>query len=294
MQAKRVTFPSKITPYLLLLPQVAVTLVFFVWPAGEALVSSLFAQDAFGLGSTFVGLSNFAALLRDPAYLEAVGVSFLFAFCVTALAMGLGLAFAAAADALGKAAGLYQVLLVWPYAVAPAVAGVLWLFMFDPSVGMIARGLRSFGISWNHVLDGGQALTLVILAAAWKQVSYNFLFFYAGLRAIPKAAMEAAALDGAGPFQRFRHIVLPLIAPTTFFLLVVNLTYAFFDTFGIIHATTGGGPGRATTILVYKVFRDGFEGLDLGGSSAQSVVLLVIVVALTALQFRHIERRVSY
>lgn len=294
MQAKRVTFPGTITPYLLLLPQVAVTLVFFVWPAGEALVSSLFAQDAFGLGSSFVGLANFAALLRDPAYLEAVGVSFLFAFCVTALAMGLGLLFAAAADALGKAAGLYQVLLVWPYAVAPAVAGVLWLFMFDPSVGMVARALRTMGIGWNHTLDGGQALTLVILAAAWKQVSYNFLFFYAGLRAIPQGALEAAALDGAGPFQRFRHIVLPLLAPTTFFLLVVNLTYAFFDTFGIIHATTGGGPGRATTILVYKVFRDGFEGLDLGGSSAQSVVLLVIVVALTAVQFRHIERKVTY
>lgn len=294
MQAKRVTFPGRVLPYLLLLPQVAVTLVFFVWPAGEALVSSLFAQDAFGLGSTFVGLAHFAALARDPAYLEAVGVSFLFAFAVTALAMGLGLLFAAAADALGKAAGVYQLLLVWPYAVAPAVAGILWLFLFDPSVGMIARALRAFGISWNHFLDGGQALTLVILAAAWKQVSYNFLFFYAGLKSIPQGALEAAAMDGAGPWQRFRHIVFPLLAPTSFFLLVVNLTYAFFDAFGIIHATTSGGPGRATTILVYKVFRDGFEGLDLGGSSAQSVVLLVIVVALTAVQFRHIERKVTY
>ncbi|MFG1300231.1 sn-glycerol-3-phosphate ABC transporter permease UgpA [Xanthobacter sp. V3C-3] len=294
MQAKRVTFPGKVLPYLLLLPQVAVTLVFFVWPAGEALVSSLFAQDAFGLGSTFVGLANFEALARDPAYLEAVGVSFFFAFAVTALAMGLGLLFAAAADALGKAAGLYQLLLVWPYAVAPAVAGILWLFLFDPSVGMVARALRIFGITWNHFLDGGQALTLVILAAAWKQVSYNFLFFYAGLKAIPQGALEAAAIDGAGPWQRFRHIVFPLLAPTSFFLLVVNLTYAFFDAFGIIHATTSGGPGRATTILVYKVFRDGFEGLDLGGSSAQSVVLLVIVVALTAVQFRHIERKVTY
>ncbi|MFS8038003.1 sn-glycerol-3-phosphate ABC transporter permease UgpA [Xanthobacter sp. AM11] len=294
MQAKRVTFPRGPMPYLLLAPQVLVTLVFFVWPAGEALVSSLYAQDAFGLSQTFVGLGNFAALFGDPAYLEAVGVSFLFAFCVTALAMGLGLGLAAAADALGKASGLYQVLLVWPYAVAPAVAGILWLFLFDPSVGAAARALRAFGISWNHFLDGGQALLLVILAAAWKQVSYNFLFFYAGLRAIPAGSMEAAALDGAGPWLRFRHIVLPLIAPTTFFLLVVNLTYAFFDTFGIIHATTGGGPGRATTILVYKVFRDGFEGLDLGGSAAQSVVLLAIVIVLTAVQFRHIERRVSY
>lgn len=294
MQAKRVTFPGKVLPYLLLLPQVAVTLVFFLWPAGEALVSSLFTQDAFGLGSTFVGLANFETLARDPAYLEAVGVSFVFAFAVTALAMGLGLLFAAAADALGKAAGVYQLLLVWPYAVAPAVAGILWLFLFDPSVGMVARALRALGINWNHFLDGGQALALVILAAAWKQVSYNFLFFYAGLKSIPQGALEAAAMDGAGAWQRFRHIVFPLLAPTSFFLLVVNLTYAFFDAFGIIHATTSGGPGRATTILVYKVFRDGFEGLDLGGSSAQSVVLLVIVVALTAVQFRHIERKVTY
>ncbi|MEP9353119.1 sn-glycerol-3-phosphate ABC transporter permease UgpA [Xanthobacter sp. KR7-65] len=294
MQAKRVTFPGRLVPYLLLAPQVGVTLVFFLWPAGRALLSSLYAQDAFGLSETFVGLANFAALFRDPAYLEAVGVSFVFAACVTFLAMGLGLVFAAAADAVGKASGLYQLLLVWPYAVAPAVAGVLWLFMFDPSMGIVARALKAAGIPWNHFLDGGQALALVIVAAAWKQVSYNFLFFYAGLRSIPTGAIEAAALDGAGPLQRFRHIVLPLLAPTTFFLLVVNLTYAFFDTFGIIHATTGGGPGRATTILVYKVFRDGFEGLDLGGSAAQSVVLLAIVVALTALQFRHIERRVNY
>lgn len=294
MQAKRVIFQGRLTPYLLLLPQVAVTLVFFVWPAGEAMVSSLYAQDAFGLGSTFVGVSNYAALLRDPAYLEAIRVSFLFAALVTFLAMGLGLAFAAAADAVGRASGLYQLLLVWPYAVAPAVAGILWMFMFDPSVGVVARGLRAAGVPWNHFLDGGQAFAMVVLAAAWKQVSYNFLFFYAGLRAIPAGAMEAAALDGAGPWQRFRYIVLPLIAPTSFFLLVVNLTYAFFDAFGIIHATTGGGPGRATTILVYKVFRDGFEGLDIGGSSAQSVILLGIVIALTALQFRHIERKVAY
>lgn len=294
MQAKRVVFPGRLVPYLLLAPQVGVTLVFFVWPAVRALVSSLYAQDAFGFSETFVGLANFAALFRDPAYLEAVGVSFVFAFCVTALAMGFGLLFAVAADAVGKASGLYQLLLVWPYAVAPAVAGVLWLFMFDPSLGVLARALKAAGIPWNHFLDGGQALLLVILAAAWKQVSYNFLFFYAGLRSIPAGALEAAALDGAGPWQRFRFIVFPLLAPTTFFLLVVNLTYAFFETFGIIHATTGGGPGRATTILVYKVFRDGFEGLDLGGSAAQSVVLLVIVAALTALQFRHIERRVNY
>jgi sn-glycerol 3-phosphate transport system permease protein len=294
MEAKRVTFRGSALPYLLLAPQLAVTLVFFLWPAAQALYGSLFAEDPFGLSRTFVGLGNFAALLADPAYLNAVLVTLVFSASVTALSMGLGLALAAAADALGKSGGAYGALLVWPYAVAPAVAGILWLFMFDPSVGTIARALKAIGLSWNHALDGEQALLMVILAASWKQVSYNFLFFYAGLKAIPPGIMEAAALDGAGRRARFRFVVLPLIAPTSFFLLVVNLAYAFFDTFGIIHATTGGGPGQATTILVYKVFRDGFEALALGASSAQSVVLLAIVVALTALQFRHIERRVAY
>lgn len=294
MQAKRVTFRGSTLPYLLLAPQLAVTLIFFLWPAGQALYGSLFAEDPFGLSSTFVGLGNFAALFADPAYLNAVLVTLVFSASVTILSMGVGLALAAAADALGTRGGAYGALLVWPYAVAPAVAGILWLFMFDPSVGTIARALRAVGISWNHFLDGEQALVMVILAASWKQVSYNFLFFFAGLKAIPPGVMEAAALDGAGRRERFRFVVLPLLAPTSFFLLVVNLTYAFFDTFGVIHATTGGGPGQATTILVYKVFRDGFEALALGASSAQSVVLLAIVVALTALQFRHIERKVAY
>lgn len=294
MQAKRVTFPASATPYLLLAPQLAVTAVFFLWPAAQALYSSLFAEDPFGLSRTFVGLANFEALLADPSYLNAVLVTLVFSASVTGLAMGLGLALAAAADALGKRGAAYGALLVWPYAVAPAVAGILWLFMFDPTVGTVARALKAVGISWNHFLDGEQALLMVILAASWKQVSYNFLFFYAGLKAIPPGVMEAAALDGAGRLARFRFVVLPLLAPTSFFLLVVNLIYAFFDTFGVIHATTGGGPGQATTILVYKVFRDGFEALALGSSAAQSVVLLAIVVVLTAFQFRHIERKVAY
>ncbi|MFG1464293.1 sn-glycerol-3-phosphate ABC transporter permease UgpA [Xanthobacter sp. DSM 24535] len=294
MQAKRVTFPKSPMPYLLLAPQLAVTFVFFVWPAGQALLSSLFTEDAFGLSRRFVGLANFATLFRDPAYLNAFHVTAVFSASVTVLAMGIALVLALAADLIGKRASPYRVLLVWPYAVAPAVAGILWWFMFDPSIGFLARALDAVGIDWNHRLNGEQALAMVILAAAWKQVSYNFLFFLAGLQAIPASLMEAAALDGAGPVRRFRFVVWPLLAPTTFFLLVVNLTYAFFDTFGIIHATTGGGPGQATTILVYKVFRDGFGGLDLGGSAAQSVVLLAIVVILTAVQFRYIERRVQY
>ncbi|WP_029003571.1 sn-glycerol-3-phosphate ABC transporter permease UgpA [Azorhizobium doebereinerae] len=294
MQAKRVTFPNKVLPYLLLAPQLAVTAVFFLWPAGEALLGALYAEDAFGLSRQFVGLENFAALARDPAYLEAVGVTFLFSGAVAGLSLALGLLLALAAEKAGRLAGLYRTLLIWPYAVAPAVAAILFWFMFDPNVGVAARALRGLGVTWNHFLDGRQALLLVVLAAAWKQVSYNLLFFYAGLRAIPRPLIEAAALDGAGPVRRFTAIVFPLLAPTTVFLVVVNVTYAFFDTFGIIHATTGGGPGRATTTLVYKVFKDGFEGLDLGSSSAQSVVLLAIVAALTVLQFRHIERKVQY
>lgn len=294
MQAKRVTFPNRLLPYLLLAPQLAVTFIFFIWPALEALTGSVFTEDAFGLSKQFVGLENFAALFRDSAYLEAVGVTFLFSGAVATLSLGLGLLLALAAEKAGKLAGLYRTLLIWPYAVAPAVAAVMFWFMFDPSVGIAARGLKALGITWNHFLDGRQALLLVILAATWKQVSYNLLFFYAGLRAIPRPLIEAAAIDGAGPFRRFTTIVFPLLAPTTFFLLVVNVTYAFFDTFGVIHATTGGGTGRATTTLVYKVFKDGFEGLDLGASSAQSVVLLAIVAGLTVIQFRHIERKVHY
>lgn len=293
---KHTVFRGHELPWLLLAPQLAITLVFFLWPASQALWQALFVEDAFGLGRRYVGMENLAALLHDDQYRNALRVTAVFSLAVTALALGAALLLAAMADHVGHGAIVlaYRTLLIWPYAVAPAIAGMLWLFMFNPSVGIVAWLLGRAGYAWNHQLNGGQAMLLVVLAAAWKQVSYNFLFLLAGMQAVPKALVEAAAIDGAGPVRRFRTIVLPLISPTLFFLLVVNVVYAFFDTFGVIHAVTSGGPGQATTTLVYKVFSDGFVGLDLGGSAAQSVVLMVIVVALTAVQFRYVERRVQY
>ena len=293
---KRTVFRGHGLPWLLLAPQLAITLVFFLWPASQALWQALFVEDAFGLGRRYVGMENLAALLHDDQYRNALRVTAVFSLGVTALALGMALLLAGMADHVGRGAIVlaYRTLLIWPYAVAPAIAGMLWLFMFNPSVGIVAWLLGQAGYSWNHQLNGGQALLLVVLAAAWKQVSYNFLFLLAGMQSVPKALVEAAAIDGAGPVRRFRTIILPLISPTLFFLLVVNVVYAFFDTFGVIHAVTAGGPGQATTTLVYKVFSDGFVGLDLGGSAAQSVVLMVIVVALTAVQFRYVEHRVQY
>lgn len=287
-------FRERWLPYLLLAPQLAVTLVFFLWPAAQALLQSMQREDAFGLTREFVGLANFQALLADPAYLNALQVTALFCTAVTVLALGTGLLLAVMADAVLRGAMAYRTLLVWPYAVAPAVAAALWVFLFNPTVGILAYGLRRQGFDWNFLLNGNQALLLVILAAAWKQVSYNFLFFLAGLQAIPRSLIEAAAIDGAGPWRRFRTVKLPLLSPTTFFLLIVNLVYAFFDTFGVIDAITAGGPVQATTTLVYKVFKDGVLQLDLGASAAQSVVLMAIVTALTVLQFRFVERRVHY
>jgi sn-glycerol 3-phosphate transport system permease protein len=271
-----------------------ITLVFFIWPAGQMLVQSVLLQDAFGLSTQFVWFENFSRLFADPYYLQAFRVTVIFSTATAGLSLGVALLFAVMADRVLRGARSYKMLLMAPYAIAPVVAGVLWLFMFNPTVGIIAYLLRGLGYTWNHQLNGGQALVLVILAAAWKQISYNFLFFLAGLQAIPKAVIEAAAIDGAGPGRRFWRIVFPLLSPTTFFLLVVNLVYAFFDTFGIIHAVTGGGPAKATETLVYKVFNDGFIGLDFGGSAAQSVILMAIVIALTVIQFRYIERRVVY
>jgi sn-glycerol 3-phosphate transport system permease protein len=293
---KRTVFRGHGLPWLLLAPQLAITLVFFLWPASQALWQALFVEDAFGLGRQYVGMENLAALLHDDQYRNSLRVTAVFSLGVTALALGMALLLAGMADHVGRGAIVlaYRTLLIWPYAVAPAIAGMLWLFMFNPSVGIVAWLLSQAGYSWNHQLNGGQAMLLVILAAAWKQVSYNFLFLWAGMQSVPTALVEAAAIDGAGPVRRFRTIVLPLISPTLFFLLVVNVVYAFFDTFGVIHAVTSGGPGQATTTLVYKVFSDGFVGLDLGGSAAQSVVLMVIVVALTAVQFRYVEHRVQY
>jgi sn-glycerol 3-phosphate transport system permease protein len=294
MQAKRVTFRSRWLPYLLIAPQLIVTAVFFLWPAGEALYESVLREDAFGLSTQFVGFANFVALYHDPSYLASFGVTLVFSASTAALAMGFALLFSAMADYVIRGASGYKTMLIMPYAVAPAIAGVLWWFLFNPSIGVIAYALHQLGYSWNHLVNGGQALTLIIIAAAWKQVSYNFIFFLAGMQAIPRSLIEAAAIDGSGPVKRFRTIVFPLLAPTSFFLLVVNIVYAFFETFGVIHNVTQGGPAQATQILVYKVWYDGVVGLDLGGSAAQSVILMAIVIALTAVQFRFIERRVHY
>ena len=291
---KRVIFQNKGLPYLLLLPQLVITALFFLWPAGQAIYQSAFIPDPFGLKSQFVGLGNFEFLLGDRYYLESFRTTAVFSLLVAAVSMGLALLMAVLADRVIKAAMVYRTLLIWPYAVAPAIAGVLWLFLFNPSIGFVAYYLKQMGYDWNHVLNGDEAMALVVVAASWKQISYNFLFFLAGLQGIPRSLLEAAAIDGAGAWRRFWTIVFPLLSPTTFFLLVVNLVYAFFDTFGIIHTVTAGGPERSTMILVYKVFADGFVGQDLGSSAAQSVILLLVVGLLTVVQFRFIERRVHY
>ncbi|HMR32531.1 MAG TPA: sn-glycerol-3-phosphate ABC transporter permease UgpA [Geminicoccus sp.] len=291
---KRVVFRGRGLPYLLLAPQLAITLVFFIWPAAQALRQSTQREDAFGLATEFVGFANFSALLADPAYLNSLQVTAVFCISVTVLALGVSLLLAAMADRIIRGSGTYRTLLIWPYAVAPAVAAALWMFLFNPTVGIVSYLLRALGYDWNYLLNGGQAMFLVVIAAAWKQISYNFLFFLAGLQAIPRSLIEAAAIDGAGPARRFWTIAFPLLSPTTFFLLVVNIVYAFFDTFGIIDAITSGGPVQATNILVYKVFKDGVLNLDLGSSAAQSVILMLIVTTLTVVQFRFIERRVHY
>ena len=291
---KRVLFKDPVLPYLLLAPQIVITLVFFIWPAFQALKQSLLLEDAFGLSTEFVWFENFQALFDDPLYLESLWITAGFSLAVAAVALSGALYLAVQADRVIKGALAYRTMLIWPYAIAPAVAGVLWLLLFNPTLGVLPYLMRGVGLDWNHHVNGGQAMTLVVIAAAWKQLPYNFLFFLAGMQAIPKSLIEAAAIDGAGPARRFWTVVFPLLTPTTFFLLVLNVVYAFFDTFGIIHAVTEGGPAGATNILVYKVFNDGFIGLDLGGSAAQSVVLMAIVIALTVIQFRYIERRVHY
>lgn len=291
---RRTVFPHKLLPWLLLAPQLAVTLIFFYWPAAQAFRQSTLREDPFGLSSKFVGLANFRKVLSDPAYLNAAKVTVIFSALVAFFAMAIALFLAVQAEKIVRGKGLYRTLMIWPYAVAPAIAGMLWLFMFNPSFGTLAWPLRQIGISWNPLLNSGDAMTLVVAAATWKQISYNFLFFVAGLQAIPRPLLEAASIDGASRRRAFWTIVFPLLAPTTFFLLVVNTVYALFDTFGIIHAVTGGGPGRSTETLVYKVYNDGFVNLIMGDSAAQSVILMVIVIALTAFQFRFIERRVHY
>ena len=291
---KRVHFPSSPLPYLLVAPQIAITLVFFIWPASQALYQSFLVEDAFGLSTEFVWFENFELLIEDELYLDSFGRTIFFSAAVAFLSMSIALVLAGFADRIIRGAMFYRTMLIWPYAVAPALAGALWVFMFNPTLGIVSYGLEFFGVEWNHYLNGGQAMALVIFAAAWKQIAYNFLFYLAAMQSIPRSVIEAAAIDGAGPVRRFATIIFPLIAPTTFFLLVVNAVYAFFETFAIIHAVTQGGPANATTILVYKVFNDGFVGLDLGGSAAQSVILMILVIGMTVVQFRYIDRRVSY
>lgn len=291
---KRVIFKHKFLPYLLVAPQIIITLIFFIWPASQALYQSVLQEDPFGLSSTFIWLDNFAYIFTDEIYLNSLYVTTIFSFSVAIVAMTVALFLAVLADRAIRGATTYKTLIIWPYAVAPVVAAVLWYFLFNPTVGMIAFYLKAFGINWNHTLNGKQALLLVIITAAWRQIAYNFLFFLAGLQAIPKPFIEAAAIDGASPAKRFWTIAFPLLSPTAFFLIVVNIVYAFFDTFGIIHAITEGGPNDATNIMVYKVYHDGFLGLDLGGSAAQSVILMIVVISLTVIQFKYIERKVHY
>jgi sn-glycerol 3-phosphate transport system permease protein len=291
---KRVTFKGIWLPLLLVAPQIVITAVFFFYPAGQAIRQSLYIPDPFGLSMQWVGLGNFEYLLNDRFYRASFATTAIFSILVTVVSMGVALYLAVLADRLIKGSGTYRTLLIWPYAVAPAVAGVLWLFMFNTRVGVVAWYLGQLGYDWNHVLNEGEAMGLVVVASAWGRISYNFLFFLAGLQAIPRSVIEAAAIDGAHFWTRFRTIVFPLLSPTTFFLLVVNIIYAFFETFGVIHTITSGGPQQATTILVYKVYSDGFVGQDLGSSAAQSVILLLIVSVLTVVQFKYIERRVHY
>jgi len=291
---KRVRFKSAWLPWALIAPQMVIVLVFFFWPAGQAIYQSFLREDAFGTSTEFVGIDNFVELFNDASYLASFKTTLIFSVLVAVLGLVISLMLAVMADRVIKGATGYKTLLIWPYAVAPAVAGVLWLFMFAPSIGVVAWALRRVGFDWNHLLNGTHAMALIVMAAVWKQISYNFLFFLAGLQSVPKSLIEAAAIDGAGPWRRFWTVQFPLLSPTTFFLLVMNVIYAFFDTFGIVDAATHGGPGKDTAILVYKVYFDAFKGLDLGGSAAQSVVLMVIVIALTVFQFRYVEKKVNY
>ncbi|WP_412553463.1 sn-glycerol-3-phosphate ABC transporter permease UgpA [Shimia sp. MIT1388] len=291
---KRVHFPTSVLPYLLVAPQIIITLIFFIWPASQAVYQSFLIEDAFGLSTEFVWFENFQILFEDKLYLETFWRTIIFSAAVAVLSMGSALILAAFADRVVRGATTYRTLMIWPYAVAPVLAGALWVFMFNPTLGIFPYILEFIGIDWNHYLNGTHAMLLVIFAAAWKQIAYNFLFYLAAMQSIPRSLIEAAAIDGAGPVRRFWDHIFPLISPTTFFLLVINAVYAFFDTFGIIHAVTQGGPANSTTILVYKVFNDGFVGLDLGGSAAQSVILMILVIAMTVVQFRYVERKVEY
>jgi sn-glycerol 3-phosphate transport system permease protein len=292
--SSRPVFRARLLPYLLMAPQLIITAIFFLWPAGEALWYSLQSIDPFGISSTFVGLENFSRLFSDPYYLDSFWTTIVFSLLVTVLGMLFSLLLAALVDYVVRLQKLYQTLLLLPYAVAPVVAAVLWMFLFNSGLGLLSHLLNQMGYNWNYAQNSGQAMFLIVLASIWQQMSYNFLFFFAALQSIPKSLTEAAAIDGAGPVRRFFHLSLPLITPVSFFLLVVNLVYAFFDTFPVIDAATGGGPVQSTTTLIYKIYREGFTGLDLSSSAAQSVVLMLLVIGLTILQFRFVERKVQY
>ena len=291
---RNVIFRNPVLPYLLLIPQLAITVVFFFLPGFQAVLMSFQQQDAFGISVVYVGLENFRQVMSNPDYLASVWRTLYFSFSVTLLSMVPALALAVAADRVLRSQTVYNTALMVPYAIAPVVAGILWLFMFNPSIGVLSYVLKQAGVNWNPILNGDHAMSLVILASAWKQIAYNFLFFLAGLQAIPKSLLEAAAIDGASRSRSFWTIVFPLLSPTTFFLLVVGLVYAFFDTFGVIHAMTGGGPAKATETLVYRVYYDGVIALDLGSSAAQSVLLMLMVIGMTMVQFRFVERKVHY
>ena len=292
---KRSFFTSKFLPYFLILPQVLVTVTFFYWPALQGLAQSFMRSDPFGQRNTFIWLDNFIALFTDPLYLKSIGTTLVFSTCVAAVSISIGLFIATMANRALKAKALIRTMLIWPYAVAPAISGILWLFLLHPSYGVVAIAIKRWlGIDWNPVLDGNDAMFMVVMASAWKEISYNFVFFIAGMQAIPGSLIEAAAMDGASPFRRFWKITLPLLSPTLFFLTVMNIIYSFFETFGVIHMMTQGGPGGATNILVYKVYQDGFIGLDLGSSAAQSIVLMSLIIVITVFQFKYVERKVQY
>jgi sn-glycerol 3-phosphate transport system permease protein len=291
---KRVIFQSKWLPYALLAPQIAVTIIFFFWPAAQAVYWSFLVQDPFGMSSTFVWFQNYKELLASPHYLDSFRITAIFSTLVAVSGILISLLLAVMADHVLKGALAYKTLLIWPYAVAPAIAGILWAFIFAPSIGIATYFLKRYGVDWNWIVNGDQAMLLIVVAATWKQISYNFLFFLAGLQSIPRSLLEAAAIDGATPFRRFWTVVFPLLSPVTFYLLVINIVYAFFGTFGVVDATTQGGPAGSTQILVYKVYHDGVKAADLGGSAAQSVILMIIVIALTVVQFRFVEKKVQY
>ena len=291
---KRVRFKSAWLPWLLVAPQMAIVLVFFFWPAGQTLYQSVLQEDAFGASREFVGRANFARLWHDSSYLASAQTTAVFSVLVAVFGICIALLLAVMANRVVRGAMIYRTLLIWPYAVAPVVAGVLWLMMFASPWGVIAYLLHALGYDWNHLLNSHDAMALIVMAAVWKQISYNFLFFLAGLQSVPTSVIEAATIDGATPWRRFWTIVFPLLSPTTFFLLVMNVIYAFFDTFAIVDAATHGGPGKDTAILVYRVYYDGFKALDMGGSAAQSAVLMAVVILLTVFQFRFVEKKVQY